>query len=113
MTHRYAIGDKVIFTNDFGVCWGVRTITGLDSRSDRPTYYTTPTDAPWFSIDERNLTPATDTDIAVSESIAKGQRVRQVDVGQVDVGQGDVGEWDYFQRKYGFKPTLEQLGGCA
>ena len=65
--HKYKIGDKVIFVNDFGVCWGVKTITGLDERSGRPTYHYEPTDTPWFSTNEENLILASRSDLRASQ----------------------------------------------
>lgn len=53
MNHQFKVGDKVHYTNDQGVYWGVRTITELDSRGDRPTYYIAPTDTPWYAVSER------------------------------------------------------------
>jgi hypothetical protein len=53
--HKFKIGDKVIYTNSNGVCWGERTIIGLDERTGEPTYYIDPTDTPWFSVREDTL----------------------------------------------------------
>ena len=39
MDYKFKIEDKVIFTNDFGVCWDVKTIIALDERFNRPTYH--------------------------------------------------------------------------
>jgi len=91
MKHKFAVGDKVIFTNDFGVCWGVKTIIALDERSDKPTYHYQHSDTPWFSVHEDNLVEADSDDLELPD-------VRE--------------NWSYFQEKYGWKPTLEQLGGC-
>jgi len=91
MKYKFAVGNKVIFTNDFGVCWGVKTIIALDERTGKPTYHYADSDTPWFSVHEDNLVEA-DSD---------------------DLERPDVSEnWSYFQEKYGWKPTLEQLGGC-
>jgi hypothetical protein len=54
--HKFAIGDAVDYTNDNGVAWGRKTVIGLDDRLG-PCYYIEPTDTPWFSVRERNLTP--------------------------------------------------------
>lgn len=94
MTHRYKVGDKVIFTNDFGVCWGVKTITALalrpttrdDAGPQRPCYHYEGSDTPWFPTYERNLSLATEEDLKASA--------------------------EDLQKKYGFIPTIEQLGGC-
>jgi hypothetical protein len=90
MNYKFSIGDKVIFTNDFGVCWGVKTIIGHAERTGMPTYHYEDSDTPWFSVHEENLTLATDEDILLDFD----ENVR------------------YFQTKYGFTPTVEQLGGC-
>lgn len=84
--HAFQVGDRVIFTNDFGVCWGVKTITELDTRCGRPTYHYEPNDTPWYSTDQRNLKLADTEDAGL--------------------------DWGGLQAKHGFKPTLEQLGGC-
>ena len=82
--HKFKVDDKVIFTNDFGVCWGVKTITGLDERTNKPTYHFTPTDTPWFSTNEEHFTLATADDLtATAEDL---------------------------QAKYGFTPT--EYYGC-
>lgn len=64
--HKFSVGDKVIFTNDFGVCWGVKEITGLDERTGRPTYFFEPTDTPWFSSGEEHFTLAVAEDLTAS-----------------------------------------------
>lgn len=87
--HKYKVGDKVVFTNCFGVCWGVKTITALDEHNG-PTYHYTPTDTPWFSTNEEHLTLADEDDIKASLS-------------------GDE-SFSYFQSKYGFMPT--ETYGC-
>lgn len=97
--HQFKVGDKVIYTNDFGVCWGVKIIihcaifptTRHEDGPQEPRYHYEGTDTPWFPVAERNLTQATAEDLA----------------------HHDKGDDDYFQRKHGFQPTLEQLGGCA
>lgn len=83
--HRFKIGDEVVFTNVFGVCWGVKTITGLDERNG-PTYFYTPTDTPWFSTDEKHLVPADDEDRRMNN-------------------RPEADAWAYFQEKYGFIPS--------
>lgn len=69
-THKFKVGDKVIFTNIFGVCWGVKTITSLEwepkiteDRPDKPAYHYEGTDTPWFPCAERFLTKATRQDL--------------------------------------------------
>lgn len=84
--YRYSVGDHVVFTNVFGVCWGVKTITALDERGG-PTYHYVPTDTPWFSVAERHLAPADDED-----------RI-------MDLWASEAERWAYFQDKYGFTPN--------
>ncbi len=65
-------GDKVIFTNDYGVCFGEKTIIkcvswfehlksiGLfreekTNYPDRWAYFYTPSDSPWFPSDEKHF----------------------------------------------------------
>lgn len=91
--HKFSVSDRVVFTNDFGVCWGIRTVLRLDERTGEPTYYTTPTDCPWYSVPERNFSPATPED-------EEAQKLPDAEMRA------------YFQERYGFKPTAEQLGGC-
>jgi len=88
--HKFSIGDKVVFTNDFGVCWGVKTITEQEKRCGAPTYHYEDSETPWFSTNERNFILATTEDIHAQE--------RSDD--------------HYFQTTHGFQPTLDQLGGC-
>lgn len=55
MKRKFKIGDKVDYTNGNGVYLGKRTITGLNERSGKPTYYIDPTDTPWFSVGEESF----------------------------------------------------------
>lgn len=93
MDRKFSVGEKVVFVNDFGVCWGVKTIIGLDVRMNRPTYFYDKSDAPWFSVSEDNLIKADEEDLIM------------------DLWGFDQ-KWEFFQRKYGWVPTLDQLGGC-
>jgi hypothetical protein len=88
LNYKFKVGDKVIFTNDFGVCWGVKEIIALDERTNRPTYHYADSDTPWCSVCESNLVLADKEDLTVGDN------------------------WEFFQDKYGWKPTVEQLGGC-
>jgi len=54
--YRFKIGDKVNWTNSNGVELGIRTVIGLDVRTNRPTYFLDPIDTPWFSVGEEYLT---------------------------------------------------------
>lgn len=56
---RYKLGDRVVWTNSYGVCWGIRTISEVgepDKFGHR--YYITPTDTPWMYVREANLAPS-------------------------------------------------------
>lgn len=92
--HKYPIGSKVVYTNDFGVCWGVKTITEhsdiIYGESGVPTYFYEGTDTPWCPVSEKNLKLANGVDLIADQT------------------SNDL----YFQEIHGFKPTLEQLGGC-
>jgi len=99
MAHKFKVGDRVIYTNDFGVCWGVKTITECTSRPwtredypQRPTYHYEGSDTPWFSVDENNFKLATEHDLMMADWW--------------------FGAEDYFQTTHGFIPTVGQLGGC-
>jgi len=84
VVHKHAVGDKVVFTNCFGVCWGVKTISALDERSGKPTYHYEGSDTPWFSSAEEHFIPATAEDLEATR--------------------------DQLQAKYGFTPT--ERYGC-
>ena len=98
MNHKFKVGDKVVYTNPFGVCWGVKTIISLEARTydlwgdDKtvPTYHYDGTDTPWYSVGEENFKLADTEDLAANDPF----------------------DWVYFQAKHGFTPTIEQLGGC-
>lgn len=58
---KFQIGDKVVYTNDYGVSFRDKTITGveIDSDSLHPVvirYFYEPHDAYWYSAMERNFT---------------------------------------------------------
>jgi hypothetical protein len=97
MNYKFKVGDKVVMTNDFGVCWGVKTILDLGERTNMPTYGYEDSDTPWFQVNERNFDLADESDI--------------IKAGDTRLNQ--TCNWEYFQKKYGFKPTLYQLGGCG
>lgn len=96
--HKFQPGDYVVYTNDFGVCWGVKVIlhcalmptTRDDEGPQAPHYHYEGSDTPWYPVDEKNLTAAT----------------------QEDLKRHHMRDDDYFQQKYGFAPTIEQLAGC-
>jgi hypothetical protein len=55
----FNIGDKVTFTNEYGVVFPGKTVTGIDNQkfgdSTEKRYFVTPTDCPWFSKKESLL----------------------------------------------------------
>jgi hypothetical protein len=87
--HKFKVGDKVIYTNDFGVVW-LKTISALYTLNGEPRYQYEDTDTPWCSIPEGNFCRADAHDISAHER----------------------GDEAFLQGKYGFTPTPEQLGGC-
>ena len=54
---KFNVGDKVDFTNDYGVLFADRTIIGIEYWPGyiEPRYFKTPTDCPWYSSPERNF----------------------------------------------------------
>ncbi len=60
---KFAIGDKVTFTNDYGVKFEGKKVVGISKpwfgpHGDRPRYYFAPHDAYWFPVEEESLTAA-------------------------------------------------------
>lgn len=56
---KFEVGDRVTFTNDYGVVFEGKTVTEIEMNPVRGvTYYITPTDTPWFAVNERNLARA-------------------------------------------------------
>lgn len=51
----FTIGDTVLYTNDYGVDLGRRTIVGVARTTYGVAYYLAPTDTPWFAVPEREL----------------------------------------------------------
>lgn len=92
MTHQFDVGEKVVFTNEFGVCWGVKTIKSQEpglTEADDPRYHIEPTDTPWFPASEKHLVKADKADLWYS-------------------GFGDKA-LPFFQQKYGRDTTQEEL----
>lgn len=90
MKHKFKVSDQVVFTNDFGVCWGVKTITKLErgfNDYDGPRYSVEPTDTPWFPVAEKNLKLADADDLAAQRD----------------------GQMNYLQSKHGRSTTREEL----
>ena len=105
-THEFPIGAKVIFTNDYGVCFGVKTVTGHAERSGRPTYHYEPTDTPWFPTDEANLTLADEQDLLVDRM---GVLPRALDIEGIGHARPVQTKEAFFQVKYGRPTTREEL----
>ena len=82
--HKFKIGDKVVYTNIFGVCWGVKTISQLSDMFNKPSYFHEGTETPWYAVDEEHYTLAAPEDLTASS--------------------------DELQLKYGFTPT--EWYGC-
>ena len=64
---KFYIGQIVNFTNDYGVNWGDRIITGYEPAEVTgygDAYYIHPHDAPWFAVPERCLTAQKEVDHA-------------------------------------------------
>lgn len=59
LTFKFKPGDKVTFTNDQGCVFPGKTIVayGTDdfAKEYGPRYFITPTDTPWFSFHEKEL----------------------------------------------------------
>lgn len=58
MNPKFSIGQKVLYTNENGVFWGERTITGIERITYSKSgfgYYIEPTDTPWFAVCEETL----------------------------------------------------------
>lgn len=73
-THAFAVGDRAVFTNEYGVCFGVKTITSLETRSydfhgqtvTKLCYHYEDTDTPWFPSEERFFKLATEEDLTAT-----------------------------------------------
>lgn len=66
-THKFKVGDVVIFVNDFGVVfrWTISELTTYQPRRDGPhvpAYHHEGTDTPWFPTVETRLRKATALD---------------------------------------------------
>ncbi|WP_130537728.1 hypothetical protein [Thiomicrorhabdus indica] len=53
---KYKVGDRLYYTNAFGVQWGLKEIVGREMTEFGAQYYISPTETPWCSISERLLT---------------------------------------------------------
>lgn len=92
MAHKFKVGDHVVYTNDFGLCFGVKKIIELAegfTDKDGPRYHYENSDTPWYPVAERNLQPADSHDLIVAK------------------GNDDMVAL-YFQSKYGRDTTDEE-----
>ena len=61
---KFKVGDRVIYTNEYGVCWGEVTITEI-APADHPLskwgphYFIAPTDSPWCPVKEEDIVSIT------------------------------------------------------
>lgn len=62
ITPAFKVGDVVIYTNPQGVCFGRKTVVGTAPAFEPEAaargevrYYISPTDTPWFSVQESCL----------------------------------------------------------
>lgn len=57
---KFSPGDKVIYTNPQGVCWGERTILKAElwerDYGNHWRYYISDSDSPWYPVNENCLT---------------------------------------------------------
>lgn len=85
--HKFAVGDKVVYTNDYGVCWGVKVITALDRGFNAaPTYLHEGIDTPWSPNYEKRYKLADGFDLLAAH-------------------YNDLG---YLQEKHGWATTQDQ-----
>lgn len=56
--HKFEVGQNVVYVNDYGLCWGVKTITELTERAGQPCYHYEGSDTPWYAVEEKNLRAA-------------------------------------------------------
>lgn len=52
---KFAPGETVTLTNDYGVIFPGKTILEFRQTDYGPAYLIDPTDTPWFAVPERNL----------------------------------------------------------
>jgi len=58
---KFQVGDAVTFTNEYGVVFPGKTVTGIEvweSQPDVYRYFFSPTDTPWYSTRESLLAKA-------------------------------------------------------
>lgn len=57
--HKFKIGERVIYTNGYGVNFGEKTIAAVALWDDQPRYYYEGIDTPWYPVHERQLKAVT------------------------------------------------------
>lgn len=95
MTHvyKFPIGAKVVYTNGYGVCFGVKTITKHDESGFhrkpyklRPAYHYEGEDTPWCPTEEDRFVLADEHDIIAQKH----------------------GQMNYLQLKHGRESTMAE-----
>lgn len=75
MTHKFKVGEKVIFTNDFGVVylWTISDLTHWEDCKGRlfPAYHHEGTQTPWYPTEERLLNRADAADLIATRQELK------------------------------------------
>lgn len=92
---KFNVGDRVVYTNEYGVCFGLKTIieqvawptTRDDNGPTEPRYHHEGSDTPWLPKQEARYTLADQEDLDAEDWL---------------------GDLDHYQTKYGFKSTKEQ-----
>lgn len=69
MEYKFEVGQKVVYTNEFGVCFGVKIISALTEWAEGPAYHYEKSDAPWFPNAEERFAAATPEDLKASLSV--------------------------------------------
>lgn len=59
---KFNVGDRVIYTNEYGVCWGEKTVTEIADKEHALSkfgthYFIAPLDSPWCPVREEHLAP--------------------------------------------------------
>jgi hypothetical protein len=95
IVYKFSPGDKVVYTNEYGVCWGVKTIVSRGECGLRRKNYTLRAGytyegsaTPWCPVDEKHLRLATEEDLMHADWW--------------------FGSELYFQQKYGRDTTKEE-----
>lgn len=92
-SHKYNIGDKVIYTNEFGVCFGIKEIIQVTFKKKRDSdiyvekYVYKNQGSFWFSNDVKYFTTPTEEDLIKNKKC----------------------DLQHFQNKYGFITPQESL----